>query len=103
MIRGVIYVNDAEKRRKKLLEQTRNLYQDNRMIPAVHPRYKASYYQIYPEERKLHKGTFGLRCMICVILFAAYMSFGINGYKISGIGNLNVHEIIMQNQLQKLY
>ena len=32
-------MNDAERRRQELLEQTRALYNDRRTIPAVHPRY----------------------------------------------------------------
>ena len=42
-------MNEAEKRRRELLEQTRYSYQESG-IPAIHPRYRASYSELYGEE-----------------------------------------------------
>ena len=44
-------MNEAEKRRRELLEQTRYSYQESG-IPAIHPRYRASYSELYGEVRK---------------------------------------------------
>lgn len=96
-------MNETEKRRKKLLDQTRNLYQDDRIVPAVHPRYKASYYQIYPERIELHKGTFGIRCLICIILFGAFIMMGPDSEKILGMSNVQVQKKIMHNYTFELY
>ena len=45
-------MNESEKRRKKLLEETRSLYSDWRTPPAVHPRYRAAYRRLYPGKRQ---------------------------------------------------
>ena len=59
----------SEKRRRKLLEQTRALYSDKGKIPAVHPRYGAAYHRIYEqEEAAMPKGTFGIR-LASLLLF----------------------------------
>jgi len=96
-------MNEVEKRRKRLLEQTRNLYQDERVNPAVHPRYKAAYGQLYPEEKEYHKSSFGIRCMICIFAFVMYMIMGMRGYSILGIDDLQVQQKIMQNYTLRLY
>jgi len=99
----VIFVNDTEKRRQKLLKQMRNLYQEDKMNPAVHPRYKAAYYQIYPENRREYKGTFGIRCFICILLFASYIMMGSEYRSVWGIDDLQVQEIIMHDYNFELY
>ena len=96
-------MNDTEKRRKKLLEQTRNLYQDDKINPAVHPRYKAAYHQLYSDDIVIHKGTFGIRCILCVFVFAAYIMIENNENYITRIENFQVKETIMENYIDKLY
>jgi len=96
-------MNDVEKRRKRLLEQTRNLYQDDRMNPAVHPRYKAAYNQIYLEEKRYYKSSFGIRCIICVFVFVLYILMGMKGNLFLGMDNLQVQQRIMQNYTFGLY
>lgn len=96
-------MNDTEKRRKNLLEQTRNLYQDDRINPAVHPRYKAAYHQLYPDEMVIHKGTFGVRCILCILAFGIYIMMGKNENYIAEIENFRVKETIMENYIEKLY
>lgn len=90
-------MNQAEKRRQKLLEYTRNLYTDKRTVPAIHPRYKAAYYQVYEEEAKLPKSNFGLRVLISVILFLVYFTMKQNEVQILGMDNLQILETIMHN------
>ena len=45
-------MNDAERRRQELLEQTRALYNDRRTIPAVHPRYANAYHYLYGKQQE---------------------------------------------------
>ena len=45
-------MNDAERRRQELLEQTRALYNDRRTIPAVHPRYANAYHYLYGKSQE---------------------------------------------------
>ena len=96
-------MNDTEKRRKKLLAQTRSLYQDDKMLPAIHPRYEAYYRQIYSNESKIYRGTFGIRCMISILAFGMYIVMGINSQMILNVSDLQVREIVMQNTPVKLY
>lgn len=44
-------MNEAEKRRRELLEQTRYSYQESG-IPAIHPRYRASYSELMVRKRQ---------------------------------------------------
>ena len=60
-------MNEAEKRRRELLEQTRYSYQESG-IPAIHPRYRASYSELYGEE-EAEQGSLRIRTFICMILF----------------------------------
>lgn len=96
-------MNETEKRRKKLLEQTRNLYQDDRMNPAVHPRYKAAYNRIYPEEMHSYKGTLGFRTMICILLLFAYVTMGTKNADFLEMDNMQIRESIMQNYMFELF
>ena len=96
-------MNETEKRRKLLLEQTRNLYQDDKFNPAVHPRYKASYDQLYLQEPSKDKGTFGIRCMVCIFIFVTYIMMGTNNRDFVGMNRMQVREKIMQNYTEGLY
>ena len=68
--------NDSERRRRELLEQTRQLYSDRFNPPAIHPRYSGSYNRIYGEEGEGNGngGTFGARGFLCLLLFAAFVT-----------------------------
>ena len=90
-------VNHTEKRRQRLLEQTRNLYTDRRGVPAVHPRYKTAYREIYSEDTGYMKSTFGLRLGISVLLFSAFVVMKQDGMEVLGMDNLQVLEAIMYN------
>lgn len=72
-------MNDAERRRRELLEQTRSLYSDKRTMPAVHPRYGSAYRYLYGKsEDKINEdtkgGTFGIRLFLCTLIFAAFLT-----------------------------
>lgn len=64
---------DAEKRRRKLLAQTRNLYSERGAVPAVHPRYRSAYNRLYKEEEPAPQGTFALRVVFCCLLFFGFV------------------------------
>lgn len=68
-------MNSTEKRRKQLLEQTRNMYSDKRNIPVIHPRYGSTYGYLYGrEEGEERPETLGIRFILCLMLFAAFIS-----------------------------
>lgn len=83
-------MNDSEKRRRQLLEQTRELYNERRTVPAVHPRYKAAYQEIYDEEQAGMPGTFGIRLFLCLLLFAAFVSMDKNGNEVMQVDSTRI-------------
>ena len=66
--------NDSEKRRRELLQQTRERYSDYLSPPAIHPRYRSSYNKLYSGESGERAGTFGARAFLCLMLFAAFVT-----------------------------
>lgn len=68
-------MNESEKRRRELLEETRRRYSDSRMPPAVHPRYSAVYSQLYREEGRTETDrSLGLRFFLAVLLFVLFLA-----------------------------
>ena len=96
-------MNETENRRRNLLEYTRNLYQEKMITPAVHPRYKCSYYQLYSDNNRGTKGTFTIRCLICGLILVCYVTFNDWNYKGHEINNVQVQNIIMRDYLVRLF
>lgn len=90
-------VNDSEKRRQRLLEQTRELYGEKRPIPAVHPRYGSAYRQIYGDEQSLPPSTFGIRLFLCLLLFAAFVSMDKNKSEVMHVNSSRIVDEITTN------
>ena len=80
-------MNDSEKRRRQLLEETRSLYSDRNSPPAVHPRYKFAYARLYGSEDVMAPGTFGLRLFLCFMLFAAFVAMDNNGITVKSVSS----------------
>jgi hypothetical protein len=91
-------VNDSEKRRQRLLEQTRELYGEKRSIPAIHPRYGAAYHQIYSDEQpQIPPSTFGIRLFLCLLLFAAFVSMDKNKSEVMNVNSSRIVDEITTN------
>lgn len=92
-------MNETEKRRQQLLHQARELYRDvGETIPAIHPRYLAAYESIYgTDKEEVIQSTFGIRVVICVMIFAVFV---LTDYKGTTICNLNSEQITEQIQTQ---
>ena len=57
-----------------LLERSKEIYSDKKIVPAIHPRYQATYQHLYETENQTSSaGTFGLRVFICFLLFIAFV------------------------------
>lgn len=80
-------MNDSEKRRRQLLEETRSLYSDRNSPPAVHPRYKFAYARLHGDEEEMAPGTFGLRLFLCFMLFAAFVAMDNNGITVKSVSS----------------
>lgn len=74
--------NESEKRRRELLEQTRERYSDYWNPPAVHPRYRSSYNQLYGGDSPESASTFGARAFLCLMLFAAFVTMDMKNQEI---------------------
>ena len=84
-------MNSSEKRRKQLLYQMKKIYSDNRVPPAVHPRYSNAYASLYDEDEENVSGTLGLRILLCILLFTAFVTMD---YQEETIANVNSSQII---------
>lgn len=82
-------MNQSEEYRKELLDHARNLYSDKRTPPAVHPRYGSVYSEFYgePEEKT---GTFGLRLMLAMLLFAAFITMDYQQMKVVNVSSAQI-------------
>lgn len=89
-------MSETERRRRELLSQARNLYRDQEIFPAVHPRYRAAYQSLYEPADSVcgnRRGTFGIRTVICVLLFAAFV---VADYRETEVWNVDSKEIAGQ-------
>ena len=67
-------MNESEKRRYQLLKEAKG--NGRGTLPAVHPRYHAAYASLYPEESDFPltgQGTFAVRVVLSVLLFALFV------------------------------
>ena len=95
-------MNDAERRRRELLEQTRFLYSDKRIMPAVHPRYGNTYHYLYgkvddasAEDTK--GGTFGIRHFLCILIFVAFLTLDKQNQEIFHMSSSVITEKILED------
>ena len=97
-------MNNSEKRRKELLNQTRSMYSDQRQIPAVHPRYKAIYSDLYGQGDEKMPETIGIRLMICVLLFAVFVAMDYRGVKVADVSSSQiVNQIEYQPDIEEVW
>lgn len=92
-------MNDVEKRRLQLLQETRKNYSDKYSPPAVHPRFQSTYHSIYGHDKSEYeenRGSFLIRTVIAVILFALFF---IMDYRNEKIGTLDSQVVI--NEVQR--
>ena len=92
-------MNDVEKRRLKLLQETRKYYTDKYTPPAVHPRFQSTYNSIYgcsESEYVENRGSFVIRTIIAVILFGLFF---IMDYQKEKIGPVDSQFVV--NEVQK--
>lgn len=90
-------MNETEERRRELLKQARRMYDEDRFIPAVHPRYQNLYQDLYDPEERVPNSSFFLRFTLCVILFACYVWMD---YSKIPVANVNSEQIVVQIEKQ---
>lgn len=91
-------LNEAEKRRQKLLTQTQLLYRDSYDSPAVHPRYQASYRVLYGDDTTARSGgTFGIRLVLSLLIFAAFVMMDSRNNEIMRVNSTKIIQIISED------
>lgn len=92
-------MNESEARRAELLKRTKKLYNDDRFVPAVHPRYGHIYKDLYAGEQKERpKGSFFFRLTLGVLCFLCFVWMD---YGNISVANVSSSRII--NQIEKQF
>ncbi len=90
-------MNQTEKRRQELLEQTRKIYRDSNNTPAIHPRYRAAYTSIYGEEEEEKQTTgLGFRFFLALMLLIGFVAIDQSGEKIATVDSQWIEERIVE-------
>lgn len=90
-------MNSTEKRRKELLENAQSAYREKGLLPAVHPRYRASYTSLYGDSDNgdgLPKSTFGIRLFVCALVFALFVVMDYRGTKVMNVDSKRITDEI---------
>ncbi len=90
-------MTETEKRRVELLSQARNLYRDQQSIPAVHPRYGATYQKLYGNEEKDKTSTLGVRTFLALMLFVLFAGMDYGGIEIMEYQSDEIVEVLSQS------
>ena len=86
-------MNDVEKRRLRLLQETRKNYNDKYSPPAVHPRFQSTYDSLYRDRQNEHtqeRGSFLIRAVIAILLFALFFLMDYSNEKIGTVDSQTV-------------
>ena len=93
-------MTDVEERRQKLLRETRRIYSDKNSPPAVHPRYQSAYRTLYEtdgDELSNTRGTFLIRIVIAVLLFAVVAVMDVRNETIGTVDSGSIISYIQQS------
>ncbi|WP_346663980.1 hypothetical protein [uncultured Merdimonas sp.] len=91
-------VESPEKRRQRLLKETRSLYRDHGGAPVVHPRYGAVCHGLYEGEgHDLPRGTFGVRFLLCCFLFTLFVTMDRREMKVLDVDSDRIEEVISRD------
>ena len=97
-------MNDVEKRRLKLLQETRKNYSDKYAPPAVHPRFQSTYDSLYRDrecEPSEHGSSFFMRSVIAILLFALCFLLDYRNEKIGPVDSQVVISEVQRDLLGK--
>lgn len=87
-------MTDSERRRVQLLQKTRMLYSEKQSIPAVHPRYRAAYRELYGFEEEQRQsgrnGTLGIRIFISLLIFALFVAADYQGIEYAEVDSTKI-------------
>lgn len=92
-------MTDAEKRRAKLLKQTRMLYSERYTNPPVHPRFRSVNERLMWEEESedAKRGTLGIRTVVAILLFLLFVAMDYREVKTM---NVDSNQIVQEIERQ---
>ena len=95
-------MNDVEKRRLKLLQETRKSYSDSYAPPAVHPRFQSTYHSIYGRDENEYvegRGSFLIRIVIAMLLFGLFFIMEFRNETIGAVDSQVIINEVQRNLL----
>ena len=92
----VVIMDHIEERRKKLLEKTRNIYSDRNRPAAIHPRYGSIYSEEYYSPKDTN-GSFGIRIVLCLLLFALFLTMDYTSNTMFNVSSEEIKAVISEN------
>lgn len=74
------------------MHQTRELYSDKKLPPAIHPRYQSCYESLYDTEsdKSGTYSTLGIRIFIAVLLFALFVAMDYKGAEYAAVDSKKI-------------
>lgn len=94
-------MTESERRRIKLLKDTRERYRDKGEVPAVHPRYQGTYRSLYTDQAEENEEgsfrTLGIRTALCVIAFILFAVMDREGESVFHVNSNQVYEQITKD------
>lgn len=90
-------MNQSQKRRQELLNQTRKLYSDKNKTPLVHPRYGSFGTEEIEEDNELPISSFRMRLLVAVMLFLVFASIDYAQINVLNYTSEDIVEAVSQN------
>lgn len=97
-------MSDIEKRRLKLLQETRKSYSEKYAPPAIHPRFQSTYLSLYSDEIEEHsKSHYGFlsRTIIAILVFALCFIMEQQNETIWNIDSQTIVNIVQEDLFSK--
>lgn len=97
-------MTEVEKKRLKLLNETRKIYRDKNTPPAIHPRYHTAYQSIYGESEEVFSGmksSFLVRLVIALLLFFLIYQIDTKQMKIGKVNSQSIVQEVQRNLIRK--
>ena len=88
-------MNESEKRRRELLRSAREMYGDSHMPPAVHPRFRNIYGDLYESEEQ--SSGLQTRLLIGCVLFLVFVLMDYFHLEIAQVESEEVVQMVEQD------
>ena len=87
-------MNEIERRRQELLTRTKNIYNNKKQPPAIHPRYQGMYHSLYEKQKN---SSFVVRLAIALTIFLFFFAIHYQSVDIGFVDSKIVVQEIEKN------